>query len=124
MIDRWRERTKGVVLVSAAGLAEAGGAPGPQEPQHPHAPLRCCWGLVLSVMRAVLMAAGEGRVEAETSKRLGGAAPDVTAISDTCGRGNRGGPLTVQECPAHKKPPPPRTLQWAYAWGPMVFLEG
>ena len=70
------------------------------------------------------MAAGEGRVEAETSKRLGGAAPDVTAISDTCGRGNRGGPLTVQECPAHKKPPPPRTLQWAYAWGPTVVLGG
>ena len=30
----------------------------------------------------------------------------------------------VQGYLAHKKPYPPRTLQQAYAWGPMVFLGG
>ena len=30
--------------------------------------------------------------------------------------------LTLQGYVAHKKPPPPRSLQYAYAWGPMVVL--
>ena len=30
----------------------------------------------------------------------------------------------VQGCLAHKTPPPPRTLQQGYAYGPMVVLGG
>ena len=32
--------------------------------------------------------------------------------------------LTPHGYLAHKKPPPPRCLQCAYAWGPMVVLGG